>query len=117
MKKFNLIAVHSLPFVFGIALSYLFWRNNLILLICYLLIVTVFILAGKDRKTELGIAVYGFVAALIIESLGSSVSHYQTFNNPTFWGIPIWLPVAFSYGFILMKRIGFILSKGSPWHS
>lgn len=72
-------------------------------------------MTGKDKKAEAFIALYGLIAAFIIETIGTQISGYQTFNNPTIGGIPIWLPVSFSYGFVLMKRIGMIISTGSPW--
>jgi hypothetical protein len=114
-RKLSQISIHSAPFALGIALAFFLWEQNLILLICYLVITIVFIVTGKDQKAESGIAIYGLIAALVIEALGTSVSGYQTFNNPSFWGIPVWLPVSFSYGFILMKRIGLIIATGSPW--
>ena len=115
MKKFQLIILHSLPFAFGIALSYFFWRQPNVLLGLYLLLTALVVWFGHDRKTEGFVFLYGVVAGFIIETLGTQVSGYQSFTLPQALGIPYWLIVSWGYGFILMKRIGLIVGGGSPW--
>lgn len=115
MVKYKLIILHSLPFVLGICLSYFFSQNNGALLLIYLAVTALVVLLGKDKKTESYIFIYGLVAGSIIEVLGTSVSKYQSFTNPQFYGIPFWLPVTWGYGFILMKRVSLIIAKNSPW--
>ena len=100
MKKSVQIIIHSLPFALGIFLSYFFWRNNVLLLLIYLVISIVVIWLGKDRKTEILIFLYGLIAGFIIETLGTSISGYQQFAQPDVWGIPYWLIVSWGYGFI-----------------
>ncbi len=115
MKKLLQVSVHSLPLLLGIVLSNLLWRSNSILFVVYLGILASFIYAGRDRKGEAYVALYGIAAALAVETIGTRVGGYQTFANPSFLGIPAWLPLAFAYGFVLMKRIALIISTGSPW--
>ncbi len=115
MTKLKLITLHTLPLILGIILSGLFWKNNRLLFAVYAIINFLFIYFGKDQKAETLIALYGLCAALIVETIGTQISGYQKFTNPSFFGIPAWLPLTFSYGFILMKRMGLIISTGSPW--
>lgn len=115
MNKLAKILLHTAPLVLGIILAYFLWRHNGVLLVIYLLLVFGLILFGKDRKVEALILLYGIIAALVVEIIGTQVSGYQTFNNPDRWGIPYWLPLSWGYGFILMKRIGLIISTGSAW--
>lgn len=68
---------------------------------------------GQDRKTESLIFLYGLGAGFVVETLGTQVSGYQSFTLPQVLGIPYWLLVSWGYGFILMKRIGFIIVMGN----
>lgn len=115
MRKLQLILLHSFPFGLGIILSYFFWRNNLLLLMLYCLLTIIVVQTGRDRKIEWQCALYGLAAGFIVETLGTQISGYQSFTQPQLLGIPYWLLVSWGYGFILMKRIGFILARGSAW--
>lgn len=115
MTKLKLIFLHSLPFALGIVLSYWFWRQPNVLLVIYLVLTTAFIRFGRDRKTEFLIAIYGIVAGFVVEALGTQVSGYQSFSLPQILGIPYWLIISWAFGFILMKRIGLILTTGTSW--
>ncbi|MEK9173282.1 MAG: hypothetical protein AAB594_01760 [Patescibacteria group bacterium] len=107
-KVFLKIFLETLPIFIGIYLSYQFWQKNYLLFILYLLISVGLILIHKD-KSEFLIFTYGIFIGLIVEILGTQKSGYQSFANPDFAGIPIWLPLAWGYGFVAMKRIGFHL--------
>ncbi|MBI2610216.1 hypothetical protein HYW53_03545 [Candidatus Giovannonibacteria bacterium] len=108
--KSHKIFLETLPIFLGILLSYLFWQNNILLFIIYLVLTLALIFWHKD-KTEFIIFVYGIIIGLIVEVIGTQVSGYQSFTNPNLWGIPFWLPIAWGYGFIAMKRIGFVLKN------
>ena len=115
--KIKLLVIHSLPLMLGFVVSGFLWRSNILLLGIYIVVIILLILVGKDRKTEIYIQIYGMVAGFVIEAIGTSISGYQSFTNPDFFGIPYWLPVVWGYGFIVMKRIALIISTGSPWAS
>jgi hypothetical protein len=117
MTTFSKILVQSIPLAVGILLSYLFWRNTMLLLVIYLAVSAWLIATGHDRKTETYIFLYGLVAGFIIETIGTGISGYQSFAKPDILTIPYWLIVSWGFGFILMKRIGFIIATGSPWAS
>lgn len=114
-EKIKQLVIHSSPLVLGILLSYLFWKSNMLLLGIYVAAIVFLVLSGRDRKVELWILVYGMVAGLAIETIGTQTSGYQSFTNPDILGIPYWLIVTWGYGFILMKRISLIIATGSPW--
>lgn len=115
MQKLKQIIIHSSPFALGIVLTNLFWRSNIVLLIVYAVIVLLFIVFGKDKKVESLIFLYGVCAAFAVEIIGTQAGGYQRFVHPDALGIPYWLPIAWGYGFILMKRIGLIIGTNSPW--
>src|SRR3989344_123 len=109
MDKIKQLLLHSSPLALGIILSYLFWRNNYLLLALYLLVVLLVILFGKDKKIESQIFAYGVVWGFVIEIVGTQISGYQSFTNPDWMGVPLWLPVSWGYGFILIKRVALII--------
>lgn len=100
----------TVPILLGIVLSYIFWVDNYWLLGIYLAVSLFLIWRHKDRSEYL-IFIYGIVIGFIVEVVGTQVSGYQSFTKPDFWGIPVWLPVAWGYGFVAMKRIGDIISN------
>lgn len=110
MAKFLKIIVETLPILLGVILSYFFWQNNILLFTIYFLLSLGLIYLHKD-KTEFLIFAYGIVIGALVEIIGTQVSGYQSFVNPDFGGIPMWLPLAWGYGFVAMKRVGFILKS------
>jgi len=114
-KKIKLLLIHSIPLLMGIVFSYLFWREKNILFWLYVLLVLSLVAFGKDIKSESLIFVYGAIIGFLIETIGTQISGYQKFMAYDFFGIPAWLIVAWGYGFVLMKRIGLVISKGTPW--
>ena len=111
LKQLSKIFLETLPILFGILLSYLFWRNNLLLFVIYLVLTSGLVYFHKD-KTEYIIFVYGVIIGAIVEIIGTQVSGYQSFTKPDFAGIPMWLPIVWGYGFVAMKRIGIIIKYG-----
>ncbi len=114
-RKISQIIIQTLPLLVGMTFSYLFWKYNIILFGIYLISLIGLVTLGKDRKNEFIILLYAIIIGFIVETIGANISGYQTFNNPDALGIPYWLLLAWGYGFILMKRIGLIISTGSPW--
>lgn len=107
-KKFLRVFIETTPIFFGIFLSFLFWENNILLFVLYFVLSLGLIFFHKD-KTELVIFGYGIFIGALVEIIGTYVSGYQSFTNPDFLGIPVWLPIVWGYGFVAMKRIGFVL--------
>ncbi len=110
MQKTKEVISETVPILFGILLSYLFWRNNILLAIIYLAFTVGLILWHKD-STEFFIFVYGIIIGALVETVGTQISGYQSFAKPDFAGIPMWLPIVWGYGFVAMKRIGFSIAK------
>ena len=70
----------------------------------------ILILRHRDNS-EFAIFIYGIIIGGLVEVIGTQVSGYQSFTEPDFLGIPMWLPVVWGYGFVAMKRIGIILKS------
>lgn len=99
-----------IPFVIGIVLAYFFWEHN-ILLTALFLAVTALVLMVRYEEGDIHAFILGTLVGLVVEIPGTTVSKYQSFARPTIYGIPIWLPFAWGYGLMMMKRIGTILKE------
>jgi len=110
MNKIAKVFIETLPILFGILFSYLFWQNSFLLFAIYIILSVVLILWRGDNS-EFAIFIYGIIIGGLVEVLGTQVSGYQSFAEPDFLGIPIWLPIVWGYGFVAMKRIGIILKS------
>ena len=110
MNKIAKVFIETLPILFGILFSYLFWQNSFLLFAIYIILSVVLILWRGDNS-EFTIFIYGIIIGGLVEVIGTQVSGYQSFAEPDFLGIPIWLPIVWGYGFVAMKRIGIILKS------
>ena len=110
MNKPQKVIIETIQILVGILLSYFFWKNNFLLCGIYIALAGILIYLHKD-KTELAIFIYGIIIGTLVETVGTKISGYQSFAQPDFSGIPVWLPFAWGYGFIAMKRIGFAIKN------
>lgn len=85
------------------------------MLVTILTMTLAYILWGRDRKIEFAVAIVGTMWGVVIEIIGATVSGYHTFNEPDFFGIPLWVAVCWGFGFVLGKRVVLILTKGSSF--
>lgn len=109
-NKIKEVVMQTIPLLLGLFFAGLLWKYNIILLLVFIgILIAVFLI--KYNKGEFIILLYGIGIGLLIEILGTYVIHYQSFANPDILGIPLWLPVAWGYAFVLMGRIAKILSK------
>ena len=104
------IFLEILPLLVGVLLTYFFWHNNLLLAFLYLCAIGVVLWIRVDPGDYHSLAL-GLLIGLIVEITGTSVSGYQSFTNPDFLGIPAWLPIAWAYGLMAMKRIGVLVYR------
>lgn len=107
-ETFARIVVQTIPVLLGIILTYLFWRNSILLTLIYAAAIVV-ILRIRYYPGDISALLYGFLLGFLVEVIGTSFSGYQSFTNPDFLGIPIWLPIVWAYGLMAMKRIGIII--------
>lgn len=60
----------------------------------------------RYERGEIYIYLTGVVVGLIIEVGLGQVARTQFFTNASLFGVPLWLPLAWGYGFVVMRRIG-----------
>src|SRR3989338_10167367 len=98
-----------LPLAIGLLFAAFLWENTLLLTVLFAALI-ILVLAFSYKRGDEWIFVLGFVLSLVIEGVGVAAG-YQSFARPTAWGIPLWIPLAWGYGFIFVKRLGLILNE------
>lgn len=98
-------------FVIVIMISFVvFIKNDYVLTIIYLSIIVASITLKKER-TDLLVLIVGFLGTLIGEYLFINTG-IETFSRTSLLGImPLWLPFLWSYIFLAMKRVFWMLVK------
>lgn len=102
------IFLQIIPVFFGLFFGSFLWHNNYILALVFLTIIIVMLLI-KHYPGDIVALILGIVMGLVIEIIGTYFVGYQSFTNPDFFGIPVWLPFAWGYSLMVMKRIGVIV--------
>jgi len=115
MKKIKAVIIELIPlFIAAIITSYLKTITNftgeLLITLTYSLIILILFLT-RYKKQELKIFIFGVIAGIIVEAWGKIILlfSWQTFNS--IFPIPLWLPIAWGFAFIIMRRIGNIMLK------
>ena len=94
------LAVASIVVV--IVLIGLFWEDNFVLTLL-VAVYTAFLLKlwheGGDMRCFIFVVVVGTASEIVSVSFGA-----WTYNNPTFLGIPIWLPLTWGIAALCLRR-------------
>jgi len=60
----------------------------------------------KYHKNEIKLFTIGIFLGIIMEIGGDLIFKMQYWDNASFFGIPIWLPLLWGYAFVFIRRIG-----------
>jgi len=106
MKKLKEILFELLPVIIVVILL-LFIRSEIGIVILVLLgIISTFLISY--RKNEIYLFLFGAVVGVIFELIGNNLLG-QSWSQSSLLGIPIWLPLSWGYGFIIIRRIGNVI--------
>jgi hypothetical protein len=106
MKKIKEIILELLPVIILIILL-IFIRSEIGIVILVILgIIGTFLI--KYQKNELYLFLFGAVIGIIFELIGNILLG-QSWPEASFFSIPIWLPLSWGYGFIIIRRTGNII--------
>jgi len=106
MNKLTTILKELIPLGVIIIFLFFFRTEIAITLLAILGIVLTFII--RYHKKEYLVLLFGLIIGVIFELIGNFWLG-QNWPEASFFSIPIWLPVTWGYGFIIIRRIGNIL--------
>lgn len=85
-------------------------HNDYVLISVYVVIIIVLFLI-KREKNEFSIFVFGFLFMIVSEYFFISTG-VEIFNRNSLLGfMPLWLPFLWGYGFVVIKRCGYLLDE------
>ncbi len=96
-------------FALEILLFYYLWGNNIILTFL-LLVISGVILVKFSTKEEKVLYLVCFVLGPIFD-LTLVPRGVWNYGNPTLFNVPLWLPVAYGLGTVMIVKIGNSISK------
>ncbi|MEK6886585.1 MAG: hypothetical protein AABW88_02015 [Nanoarchaeota archaeon] len=99
-----------IPIIIGKILLVFFWKNNILLTALYAIIILVSFKI-KYEKREWAILLLGALVGLSIELWAVNVVGFQTFTGTAAGNIPLWMPLTWGYGFIVIKRISVAITN------
>ncbi|MEK6837384.1 MAG: hypothetical protein AABX69_01925 [Nanoarchaeota archaeon] len=110
LKSFLNILLQTSPIAAGAVVTYFFWQNSIVLTTIFVGMVTALLLFTY-QKGDIFALIYGTILGFLLEVFEIKVAGFHSFSNPDVLGMPFWMPIAWGYGFVLMKRIGIIIYK------
>lgn len=112
MRRHTLVAIciETIPLLIAAGITYFLWENNALLTVIYLAFIGVLFLI-KYQPGDLFAFCYGAVLGFTIEVFEINITRIHTFAHADFLGMPMWMPIVWGFGLMLMKRIGIIIYK------
>lgn len=104
-----------LIYIVGILIFFLIetlYYNELLLTI-FLISISIYDLI-KNKLKEINLYILGLTLGTLIELYMGKITRSQYWTNTLLLDIPLWLPLAWGYGFILIYRIGKLIIKEKP---
>ncbi|HIJ99711.1 TPA: hypothetical protein H1011_02715 [archaeon] len=115
-KKFGDRPETEIAIEVGLMFIALFITKIVMAELLILLTIVVLLLANfavRYERNEWKVFVLGTIVGFTMEWAGDALYHQftwkQTFVDQTLFGMPLWLPALWGYGFVMMRRIGNVL--------
>ncbi len=109
MKKIKEITLNILPILVMVGLIPLI-HNDYWLSFVYIVIIVTSLLV-KRSKNDLLFFVFGAFAMMVSESVFVRTGAEDFQRNSLFGLMPVWLPILWGYGFVVIKRSIEVLSR------
>ena len=103
------LLIGFMVFILEIVLFYYLWENNILLAIS-LILVSAFILIWFSSREEKILYFVCFVLGPMFDLLLVPRGVWS-YANPTFYGVPLWLPIAYGLGTVVIVKIGNSISR------
>lgn len=108
--KYKESLVFQLVPLFLVLVIFFFTQNEYAVTAGILVLLTA-TFAIKYYSDEWKVLLLGIILGFTFEIAGDLIYQAQFWENASLFGIPIWLPLMWGYGFIFIRRIGNILTK------
>ena len=111
MKKEALkeVLIELIPFLLALIIA--FYVKQEIAITIILAAVLLISFKMKYHKKEGLLLFTGIITGLIFEISGNFFYKLQYWSSGSIYGMPLWIPLLWGYGFILIRRIGNIIVR------
>ncbi len=89
----------------SVLIIFLFIHNEFVLAAVFLLLILINFKI-KYYKGEWKLFFLGLIIGIVLELGGDLVFKLQYWEQASFFGIPLWLPLFWGFAFVLIRRIG-----------
>ncbi|MBI2176571.1 hypothetical protein HYU40_04485 [Candidatus Woesearchaeota archaeon] len=114
-KAIAQIALETLPLLFGAVIAYFLWSHTVLFSVILLAMIGL-LFSIKRLHGDIFAFGYGMLMGFVIEVFETDIAHIHTFAAADLFGMPLWMPIIWGYGFVLMKRIGIIIYEDAKPH-
>ncbi len=97
-------------FLFLMVFSIAIIKNEFFITLSTLILILIFFKI-KYYDNELRLLIIGVFVGVVLELGGDLIYKLQYWNNASFFGIPVWLPIIWGFGFVIIRRIGNFIVK------
>ena len=104
-SEFGIPAIAA--FIFLVVESWSDWPE--IALTAFVLVVTLIMFAIRDHHREPFLFLLGLGAGFIVEVGTRVLGYQQVWTHASLFGVPLWLPILWGVGFVLITRLGFTI--------
>ena len=108
-RKTRELILEIASIIIGSILILSFYTDNLLLFFLFLIILMI-VMRFWFKKRDIHFFLIGAIIGTIGEIICTNFGVWK-YTNPTFLGIPIWLPLAWGLASVLIKRIVETLSR------
>lgn len=98
-----------MPLLIAFVIVWFIQQELVITLILFVLIGLSFKLSYE--KNEWRLLIFGIILGIILEIGSDQILKLQFWSEGMLFGIPLWLPFMWGYGFVLIRRIGNLIVK------
>lgn len=109
MNKFLLVMKELIPFLILFVLQ-TFIHSEIIFFILALVVILLDYYI-KQSKNEWKLFLVGAFTGFIIEVVMGLIYRSQFWENASLLGVPLWLPLTWGYGFLVITRVGNIITN------
>ncbi|MDP3710841.1 MAG: hypothetical protein Q8R29_03950 [bacterium] len=109
MKYLLKSLTHVLPVVVFFVLKKIFEADEIISTILMILVFVSYLYFTGFKRRELELLIMGCIIGFMLEVVLGAVYREQFWVNASLFGVPIWLPLAWGMGFVIIRRLGDII--------
>lgn len=108
MKYIYKALLHLLPVILFFVFLTLFGQETWSTVFLIIIFISYLYFTGF-KKREVSLFIFGLLVGLLVEVYLGSVNRQQFWFNASFLGVPVWLPLAWGMGFVVIRRVGDII--------